>query len=72
MGLGGKEGRRGCQKRGPYLLQKSQGRGLPQARGRAGDEGRDMTECHVLRAVRCGVVCVACGVVEVGEGRQAE
>lgn len=36
----------------PYLLQEPQGRGLPQARGRAGDEGRDVTERHGS-VVRC-------------------
>ena len=55
---GRKEARWGVKKR-PYLLQKSQGRGLPQARGRARDEGRDVAKRHVLRAV-CGLVCGLC------------
>ena len=47
----------------PYLLQEPQGRGLPQARGRTSDEGRDVTECHVS-VVRLPVLCV--GWVEGG------
>lgn len=47
----------------PYLLQESQSCGLAQARGRAGDEGRDVIERHVLRllymvrAVWSGLCC---------------
>jgi hypothetical protein len=50
---GGEEGRRGGVSKRLYLLQEPQGRGLAKARGRAGDEGRDITERHALRT--CGV-----------------